>query len=358
MNIAKRFNIKQVAHLAGVSTQTISRVINDRSEVSVETRERIKRIIKKLGYQPSSLARSLIRQRSFTLGVVTAGLRFNGPSRILNGITSKADELGYTILLKELPRFDSNRTEPLLKTLLAQPVDGIIWAVPEVGDNRAWVNKALADVSTPIVFLNMESCPGLSVINDDNFHGAKMATAHLLEQGYRRIGHISGPLDWWESRQRKAGWQQALAEAGIPRLDSHSAAGDWTSSGGGAALRRLQRQYPGMDAVFVANDQMALGVIKLLSEQGISIPRQLGLVGFDGLAEAAYYWPPLTTVVQDHGMLGCTAVEEIVSAITHLHTEGALPTPRTTLLHSELLVRKSSLRRSVGETLAERQPKR
>lgn len=344
MNIAKRFNIKQVARTAGVSTQTISRVINNRSDVSQETRAHIQRIIKKLDYHPSALARSLVRQRSFTLGVVTAGLSFNGPSSILNGIASKADELGYTVLLKELPRFDSNHTEPLLQTLLAWPVDGIIWAVPEVGDNHAWVNKGLAAVKAPIVFLNMESRPGLSIINDDNFHGAKTATAHLLQQGYRRIGHLSGPLDWWESRQRKSGWQQALVEAGIDVCDSHSVAGDWTSSGIEAALRQLQSQYPGMDAVFVANDQMALGAIKVLSEQGVSIPAQLGVVGFDGLAEAAYYWPALTTIVQDRSLLGCTAVEEIVRAIAHLGYEGALPAPRTIVLQSELLVRRSSVR--------------
>ena len=344
MNIAKRYTIKQVANIAGVSTQTISRVINDSPDVAVKTRAHIQRIIKKLDYHPSALARSLIRQHSFTLGVVTAGLSFSGPSCVLNGIASQADELGYAILLKELPSFDSNHSEPLLQTLLAWPVDGIIWAVPEVGGNHAWVSGGLASIKAPIVFLNMESRPGLSIINDDNFHGAKTATAHLLQQGYQRIGHLSGPLDWWESRQRKAGWQDALAEAGIAALDSHSVAGDWTSSSVEAALRQLQNQYPGMDAVFVANDQMALGVIKLLSEQGISVPAQLGVVGFDGLAEAAYYWPALTTVVQDHYMLGCTAVEEIVRAIAHLHTEDALPAPRAILLQPELLVRKSSVR--------------
>lgn len=344
MNIAKRYTIKQVASMAGVSTQTISRVINERSDVSVEMRAHIQAIIKKLNYHPSALARSLIRQRSFTLGVVTAGLSFNGPSRTLNGITGKADELGYTILLKELPRFDSNLIEPLLKTLVSWPVDGIIWAVPEVGNNHSWVDKGLASIRTPIVFINMECRQGLSIINDDNFYGAKTATAHLLEQGYRRIGHLSGPLDSWESCQRKAGWQQALTEAGIATPDSHSTAGDWTSASVEAALRQLQSQYIDMDAVFVANDQMALGVIKLLYEQGVSIPAQMGVVGFDGLAEAAYYWPPLTTVVQDHYVLGCAAVEEIVSVIEHLQADDALPAPRTILVQSELLVRQSSVK--------------
>lgn len=344
MNIAKRYTIKQVASMAGVSTQTISRVINERSDVSAETRKRIQSIIKKVNYQPSALARSLIRQRSFILGVVTAGLSFSGPSRTLNGITAKADELGYTILLKKLPRFDGNLIEPLLNTLVSWPVDGIIWAVPEVGNSHNWVNKGVAAIKTPIIFLNMENRPGLSIINDDNMRSAKMATTHLLEQGYRRIGHLSGPLDWWEARQRKAGWEQSLAEAGLIALDSHSVAGDWTSSSVEIALPQLQRQYPEMDAVFVANDQMALGVLKSLFEQGISVPAQLGVVGFDGLAELAYYSPALTTVAQDHSLLGSKAVEEIVSTIEHLHTEDLLPTPCVTLVQSELLVRKSSFR--------------
>lgn len=347
MNYTKRLNIKQVASIAGVSTQTISRVINEQRYVSVETRTRIERIIERLGYQPSALARSLIRQRTFTLGVVTAGLSFKGPSRILNGITDRADELGYTILLKELPPFDSGQHEALLKNLLARPVDGVIWAVPEGGDSHLWVPQDLAEIKTPVVFLNTESRPGLSIINIDNFDGAKRATMHLLEQGYRHIGHLAGPLDWWESQQRKAGWQQALTEAGLPTSDAHFTAGDWTSSGAVAAMECLQRQYPEMDAVFVANDQMALGVLWMLSQQGISVPAQFGVVGFDGLDEAAYYWPSLTTVVQDRSQLGCSAVEEIVSSIVHLNTEGALLAPRTVMLRSELLVRQSSVRRGV-----------
>ncbi len=350
MNMPRRTNIKQVARMAGVSTQTISRVINNRLDVADETRAHIQQIIQKLDYRPSALARSLIRQHSFTLGVVTAGLRFIGPSRTLNGITGKADELGYTILLKELPNFESGLMEPLLKTLVSWPVDGIIWAVPEVGSNHASVGNGLKAIKTPILFLNMETRPGFSIINDDNFYGAKIATLHLLEQGYRHIAHLSGPLDWWESRQRKAGWQCALAEAGLDVLDAHSAAGDWTSAGGEVALSQLQSQYPSMDAVFVANDQMALGAIKLLLEQGVSIPHQMGVVGFDGLEEAAYYWPPLTTLMQDRTQLGATAVEEIVAAIMHLRTEGMLPAPRTILLAPGLLVRKSSRKQQLGAT--------
>jgi LacI family transcriptional regulator len=343
MSAKKRTTIKQVAQAAGVSTQTVSRVINDRPDVAPATRERVQQVIEELGYRPSALARSLIRQRTYTLGVVTAGLKYLGPSRTLNGITSKAEELGYALLLKELPRFDTDNVEPILQTLLSRQVDGIVWAVPEVGDNRCWVDTGLGEVHVPVVFLTMESdYPNLSIVSIDNYLGAKMATEHLLQQGYRHIGHISGPLDWWESRQRQAGWQAALAEAGIEVLESHCVEGNWSASSGETAFWQLVSQYPDMDAVFVGNDQMALSVLQVSSRDGISIPSQLGVVGFDGWAETAYYSPPLTTVYQDQHHLGCTVVEEIVRSVEKVQRGETLDRPSTIILKPELIVRESS----------------
>lgn len=339
----KRPTIKQVAAAAGVSTQTVSRVINNRPDVAQETRQRIQQVIEDLGYQPSALARSLIQQRSYTLGVVTAGLKYIGPSRTLNGITSQAEKMHYTLLLKELSRFDTENTEPIVKTLLSRHVDGIVWAVPEVGDNHSWVDMALTEIPIPIVFLTMEKHPHLSIVHYDNFSGGKMATQHLLERGYRQIGHISGPLDWWESRQRKAGWQAALAQFGIEAQEVHCTEGNWSSSSGDIAFRQLLAQYPEMDAVFVANDQMALSVLQTACRENISIPSQLGVVGFDGLSETSYYWPPLTTVVQDQHLLGCTAVEEIVRFIDETRGHDTPTTPRTIVLTPELVVRQSTM---------------
>lgn len=340
----KRATIKQVAKAAGVSTQTVSRVINNRPDVAPETRERIKKIIDDLGYQPSALARSLIQQRSYTLGVVTAGLKYIGPSRTLNGITHQAEEMGYTLLLKELAHFDTEDVEPILLNLLSRHVDGIVWAVPEVGDNHQWVENAWNEIPVPIVFLTMEKRPKLSIVKIDNFLGAKMATEHLLQQGYRQIGHISGPMDWWESRQRKAGWATALAEAGLAAPDSHWAEGNWSSSSGESAFLQLRSQYLSMDAVFVANDQMALSVLQQSCREGITVPAQLGVVGFDGLAESPYYWPPLTTIVQDQHLLGCAAVEEIIRVIEQTRGEETQTEPRTIIFKPELDVRNSSIR--------------
>jgi DNA-binding LacI/PurR family transcriptional regulator len=342
MNQNKRATIKQVAKLAGVSTQTVSRVINDRPDVAPETRERVQQVIEELKYQPSALARSLIQQRSFTLGVVTAGLKFIGPSRTLNGITSKAEELGYALLLEEIPRFDTEDIKPLLNSLLSHHVDGIVWAVPEVGDNRRWVDEILADVPVPVVFLTMQPRPGISTVSVDNYPGGVLATQHLLEGGHRQIGHISGPLDWWEARQRKQAWQDTLEKAGIKVADGHWAEGNWSSSSGEVAFEQLCRSYPEMDAVFVANDQMALAVLQIANRRGLPIPQNLAVVGFDNFAESAYFWPALTTINHNHHEVGCRAVQELVSQIEAGRRDEKVE-PQNIFLSCELVVRDSSV---------------
>lgn len=342
MNTNKRATIKQVAKAAGVSTQTVSRVINDRPDVAPETRERIQQIIEELDYRPSALARSLIQQRSYTLGVVTSGLKYLGPSRTLNGITNKAEELGYALLLEELPRFDTEDINPRLQSLLARHVDGIVWAVPEVGDNRRWIDGILKDVPVPIVFLTMQARPSTSTVSVDNYAGGSLATQHLLDQGRHQIGHISGPLDWWEARQRKQAWQDTLKKAGIKVSDSHWVEGNWSSSSGGTAFEQLLRSYPEMDAVFVANDQMALAVLQTANSRGLRVPHDLAVVGFDNFAESAYFWPALTTIDHNHHELGCRAVQELVHEVEAIHRDENME-PHNISLSPELVVRESSV---------------
>jgi len=338
----KRVTIKQVAQEAGVSTQTVSRVTNNRPDVAPETRQRVLEVIERLGYQPSALARSLIRQRSHTLGVVTAGLEYVGPSHTLSGITEQAEAMGYSLLLKELPEFDTSDVEPILNALLARQVDGIIWAVAEVSDNRDWLADRLNDLPVPIIFLTMHQRPELSIVSVDNYLGGRIATEYLLKQGYRRIGHVAGPLEWWESRQRQAGWQSALLDAGIRVSEGEWVEGDWSSESGEKAIRQLLDQYREMDAVFVANDQMALGVLQVTCRRGLKVPQDLAVVGFDGIPEAAYYWPPLTTVKQDLHRLGCIAVEQALQAIEASQEPKGVYEPETVLLKPRLIVRESA----------------
>ncbi len=338
-----KVTIRDVAAAAGVSHQTVSRVLNNRPDVARETRQRVLQVIKELDYQPSAIARSLSQRHSFTLAVVTAGLSYVGPSRTLNGITEQAERMGYALLLKELPRFDAQDLRPLFNALSARQVDGIIWAVPEVGNNRAWLDDQLAGLPVPIIFMTMQTRPGVSIVAVDNYAGGRMATEHLLEQGYQHIGHITGPLDWWETHQRKAGWFDALHDAGQQVADNHLESGNWSSASGELAIRRLLDRYPEMDAVFVANDQMALGVLQVACEIGLQVPDDLALVGFDGIPEAAYYWPPLTTVYQDQQKAGGTAVRELVRAIEASRQEQTVDEPRLISLRPELIVRGSSL---------------
>lgn len=334
--------------MAGVSIQTVSRVINERPDVSPETRKKVQEVIKDLSYQPSALARSLISQRSHTLGVVTAGLRHIGPSRTLSGITAAAEEAGYSILLKELPSYDTEDITPIFQAFLSHHVDGIIWAVPEVGENRNWVNDPPADIDVPLVYITMQARDELSMVTVDNYLGGRMAMSHLLEQGYRKIGHVCGPLDWWEARQRMAAWKDALSEAGLEHSDKHCVEGNWSSASGALAIEKLYDQYPELDAIFVANDQMALGVLQFFAEKEIRIPEDVGIVGFDNIAESAFFSPALTTVQQDQNKVAKIAVAEVIKIIES-GWQGADPVaPKSIIQPPTLVVRQSSLRNTEG----------
>ncbi len=339
----KRLTIIQVAKAAGVSTQTVSRVINDRPDVAPETRKRVKQVIDQLGYQPSALARSLSQRRSYTLGVVTAGLKYTGPSRTLNGITTKAEELGYALLLKELPSFTTNDIQSLIQFLLARHIDGLLWAVPEIGNNRKWIEMGVDKIPVPIVFITMQSRPGYSIVSVDNHRGGILATQHLLDLGRQHIGHVSGPLEWWEARQRKQGWQEALHAAGRKVTETHCAEGNWSASSGETAFLQLLQSYPELDAVFVANDQMALAALQIAHRRNLHIPKDLAVVGFDNIAESAYFYPSLTTINQNQHELGCQAVQELVSLIEAAHSGNQAIEPKSFLLAPELMLRESSV---------------
>ncbi len=340
-----RPTIKEVASAAGVSTQTVSRVINERPDVSQGTRKRVQDIINQVGYRPSALARSLISRRSYTLGVVTAGLDYVGPSKTLSGIASAAENAGYSVLLKELSSFDTRDIAPIIQAYVSHHVDGIIWAVPEVGENRKWVNNPLMDIEIPLVYLTMEPQKDLSIVTIDNYLGSRMAVAHLVEQGYRNIGHISGPLDWWEARQRKLGWQDVLAEVGLEAGERHWVKGNWSSESGALGFEKLLEQYPELDSIFVGNDQMALGVIQIAQQKRLRIPEDIALVGFDDIPESAYFCPPLTTIHQDQYSLAKMAVEEIIKTIESIWDESEVEEPANNLtLPPTLVVRQSSRR--------------
>jgi LacI family transcriptional regulator len=335
--------LQDVAKLAGVSTKTVSRVVNNQSEISQATRQRVQAAIEQLGYRPNILARSLVNKRSDTLAVVASGLEYYGPSHTLVGIEQQSYELGYSLLLSLLPRPDDTHVNPVLDAFVARRVDGIIWAVPEIGNNRAWIQTDLLANLPPIVFLSMGPQPGLSIVAVDNRTGAAQATQHLIDQGRRKIGVITGPLAWWEARERCTGCRDALQQAGrefSPRL---TVEGDWTAASGERGMRRLLEQQPDVDAVFACNDQMALGALGVLHQLGRRVPQDIAIVGFDNIPESAYFWPPLTTIHQQLVNAGCVAVQ-VLQKLVEAQQQGQDHTEIvTSLLATEIVIRASSL---------------
>ncbi|MBK9050576.1 MAG: substrate-binding domain-containing protein [Chloroflexi bacterium] len=219
------------------------------------------------------------------------------------------------------------------------------WAVPEIGDNHAWLGDVSPNLEIPVVFLTMEARENLSIVSIDNYEGGRMAMKHLLGQGYQQIGHISGPLDWWEARQRLAAWKDALLECGTTVLDTHWAEGNWSSTSGAAAAEKLINQYPEMDAIFVANDQMALSALHAIHRKGLRIPEDMGIAGFDNIPESAYFYPSLTTIQQDQFQVARMAVQEVTRIIERGWQDEEPQARQTIILSPTLIVRESSLRR-------------
>jgi DNA-binding LacI/PurR family transcriptional regulator len=344
MNRVKtRPTIKDVAKASGVSAQTVSRVVNNRPDVADDTRERVKKVIKDIGYQPSALARSLIRKESLTLGIVTAGLKHLGPSRTLNGITGAAEEAGYSLLLKELPNYNATDIVPIINELRSRHVDGIIWAAPEIGDNRDWVEEFPEQGNMPFVYLTMEPRDSKSIISVDNHKGGTLAVEHLIENGYTKIGHIAGPLDWWESCQRFKAWKEIVSQDSDFDVEQYWTEGNWSSRSGMQAMKALFKKAPDLDAVFVGNDQMALGALMVIRERGLRVPEDIGIVGFDNISESEFFAPPLTTIQHNHIEVGALAVEEIIRLITAVQ-HNRKPNYRVQTLEPALLVRKSSVK--------------
>ncbi len=344
-----RVTIREIARMCGVSTQTVSRVMNRRPDVSLETRAAVEAAIAATGYRPSAVARSLVQRRSRTLGVIVAGLKFVGVSQVLNGITEATQASDYALLLKELPRQDSTDVVSLFESFIAHQVEGIIFAAPQVGRNVEVVQRILPFGSPPIVFLKAKPAEGFVTIDIDNRGGARQATEHLIALGRTRIAHVAGPLDWLEARDRRDGWSAALRDA---ELDPGPCVeGNWSSASGLAAFEEILATNDRIDGLFAANDQMALGVLHGALRRGTRVPDDLALVGFDDLAEASFYTPSLTTVSQPLRDLGKLAVGELLRLIDA--ADGNLANvgqSRTIDLPTALVVRDSAPRPGVLAT--------
>jgi len=325
--------------MTGVSTQTVSRVINKRPDVAPSTRAAVEAAIAQVGFQPSAVARSLVHRRSNMIGVLAAGLRYFGVAQTLNGISEEAESAGYSIILKELAAFEVPDIVPVIESLVAHRVEGIIFASPQLELNVRHAQEQLPPSCPPIVFLKADPSPSFTTIGIDNREGGRLATEHLVELGRRRIGHLAGPLEWKEARDRRDGWLEALQAAALD--PGPLASGNWSSESGVRAFEEILEADKAIDALFVANDQMALGALHVAFRRGIRIPEDLAVVGFDGLPEAAEFNPSLTTIRQPLRELGRLAVDELIARIEDRpgHPAGA-----ALALPTELIVRDSAPR--------------
>jgi len=321
-----------VANLAGVSHQTVSRVINESPQVRPATRERVLAAMRELDYRPNSAARALVTGRSRTLGVVSFDTTLYGPASTLFGIERAAHEAQYFITVVSLAALDRESVLSAVERLRAQGVDGILVIAPQEG-----AAHAVADIppSVPLVAVEGGHPDTAPLVAIDQFAGAAAATTHLLELGHRTVSHIAGPAEWLEAQQRTAGWKATLEAAGAPVPPV--VGGDWSPRSGYELGRQLLRDgHP--SAIFVANDQMALGVLRALHEADYEIPRQTSVVGFDDIPEAQYYTPPLTTVRQDFREIGRRSLRLMLDMV-EAGGEGPASPP---MVQPELILRSST----------------
>ena len=304
---ARVANIFDVARLAGVSHQTVSRVLNDLPNVRPATRVRVEDAIKQLRYRPSTAARSLVTRRSRTIGLITTGNPDYGPSSILLGFTEAARNARYLVSISSMLETDVASMRAAVELLLSQNVEAVVLIAAHRGALEAIQG---IDLGVPLLAVESSGRSGFHSVSIDQFRGAYDATSHLIALGHTTIAHVAGPEDSMDATERVRGWSAALSEHGL--VAHEPLQGDWSPSSGFAAGLTLA---PHFTAVFSANDQMALGVMHALGTRGISIPGDVSVVGFDDIPEAEHFTPPLTTVRQDFAELGRTMMSTLLEVI-------------------------------------------
>lgn len=304
-----------VARLAGVSHQTVSRVLNGHPHVSAQTRERVVAAMQELDYRPNAFARGLVTRRSHRIGVLSFDSRLFGPGSTLHAIERAARAKGFGVAVAGMSDYAGGDVDEAMEALHAQAVDGIIVIAPNAGAVRA---LGVLPPTVPVVALEAEFRPEQPVVSIDQREGARLATRHLLDLGHRTVWHVAGPLDWREAVLRLDGWRATLAEAGAPVPPPLH--GDWSPrSGHDAGLALADRDD--VSAVFAGNDQMALGVVHALAERGRRVPEDVSIVGFDDIPEAEFLLPALTTVHQDFDEVGRRGLDLLLNNLEHAGEE-------------------------------------
>jgi DNA-binding LacI/PurR family transcriptional regulator len=336
--------MSDVAQLAGVSHQTVSRVLHDSPAVRPQTRERVLAAMKELDYRPNSAARALVTGRTRTLGVISFDTTLYGPASAILGIERAAHDAGYFIIIVSLRSLTHESVHGALDRLRDRGVDGIVVIAPQ--ETAA---DALRDLPPGITVVAAEAGPGdaIPVAEVDQFAGARLATQHLLDLGHATVHHIAGPTDFLEAQQRVHGWRATLRDAGV--TPPEPLVGDW-SAASGYELGHQLLQHDDVTAVFAANDPMALGLLRAVNERGRSAPQDISVVGFDDVPEAAFFSPPLTSVRQDFDEIGRRSLGLLLDRMANAQgTNNGDGTPHGVVVDPELIVRQSTAAPKGGE---------
>lgn len=323
-------NIFDVAKLAGVSHQTVSRVINDQPNVRPATRERVERAIAQLNYSPSPAARALVTRRTRTIGLVTPGISDYGPTSIAVQFSFAARAARYNVQSVSAPPSDPDAMRSVIEGLLRQRVDALVLVVTDVAVLD--LVRSL-DVGVPVVAAASTARRSPLIVSIDQYRGARMAVRHLAELGHSRVLHVAGPSTQLDAMERQRGWRDEIA---AHRLEVVApVVGDW-SAASGYRLGQALDVRPG-DGVFVANDHMSIGLLAALRERDLRVPDDVSIVGFDDVPEAGFLTPPLTTVRQDFGLLGEMIMQKVLVAVEEPDT-----VTEDTPLPTRLILRQST----------------
>ena len=302
-----------VARLAGVSHQTVSRVLNEHPHVRPETRRKVEDAIASLGYRPNAAARTLVTSRTRTVGVVAAGTTLFGPASILLAIEQAARRRGHSVNVASLADLSTESVKEAFGYLESLRVAGIVVIAPQQTATDAMLELP-SDL--PVVAVDGGLDADLPIVCVDQAEGARQMTEHLLALGHRTVHHVAGPSDWLEAEERIVGWEQTLLAAGreVPAL----LRGDWSARSGYEQGRVIARD-PDVTAVFVSNDQMALGLVKALEEAGRRVPEDVSVGGFDDVPEAEFYGPGLTSVRQGFAEVGERSIDTLLRVVEGVH---------------------------------------
>lgn len=310
---------KDVAELAGVSSQTVSRVVNNRSNVDAQTRERVLTAMRVLGYWTNGAARALATGQSRSFGVISFDLSAHGNARTIEAIAVAAQDADYSVTIVGITAPTEEAVQRAYTRLTTQAVDGVVLI-------QAWILDTATvhlPTSVPVVIADGDPERNIPAVDTNQAAGARAATQHLLDLGHETVWHVAGPRDSHSALRRASAWHAALKDAGrpVPPL----LYGDWSPESG-LEVGRALAQRDDVTAVFAANDHMALGIVRALHEAGRSVPGDVSIVGFDDVRESSCFLPPLTTIHQDFEAVGRRCVQLLLDQVAHGAASGTVAT--------------------------------